>query len=348
MNGHVGGSPGPAQDSAVGERIVARLSHLNGRVRAEANLSEFTTFGVGGPAVVLAEPRSIDELIDVALAARNEGLAVVAVGQGSNLLVADTGVNACVVVLGAEFQTITRAAANPQVVVAGGAVKLPVLARQTVAMGLTGLEWAVGVPGSVGGGVRMNAGGHGSDIAATLVSVIVVRTYGDQGPSVVARVELAASDLGLGYRRSNLIDGDLVVSATFQLEPGDQQRGEAELREIVRWRREHQPGGANCGSVFTNPPGDSAGRLIDVCGLKGHRVGTAAISEKHANFIQADPNASAEDISALIVFVSLHVKERFGVDLHAEVQTLGINSLRRYNSPSSVQANPESSRRTPR
>lgn len=334
-------------NGSVGERVLACLTHLSGRVRAEVSLSEYTTFGIGGPAVVLAEPRTVDELVHVVQAAGAEGLAVVTIGQGSNLLVSDSGVDACVVVLSGDFQAIERSAQNPLMVVAGGAVKLPVLARQTVAMGLTGLEWAVGVPGSVGGGVRMNAGGHGSDIAATLVSADVLRSggprdTGDPGDpgDPVALMTLAASELGLGYRQSNLIDGDLVVSATFKLQQGDALSGEAELKDIVRWRREHQPGGANCGSVFTNPPGDSAGRLVDACGLKGYRIGSAVVSEKHANFIQADPNASAEDISALIVFVSQSVQERFGVTLHAEVQTLGIHSLQRPN--------PQSSRRTPR
>ncbi len=313
-------------NGSVGERIVASLPELGGRVRAEVDLSEYTTFGVGGPAVVLAEPRSMEELLRVVTAAHNENLAVVPVGQGSNLLVADSGVDACIVVLGAAFSTIVRDDDDPTQIVAGGAVKLPVLARQTVGMGLTGLEWAVGVPGSVGGGVRMNAGGHGSDIAASLVSATVVRTTG-----TVSVGEVRAADLGLGYRQSSLGRGELVVAATFALEPGDVAGGEAELREIVRWRREHQPGGANCGSVFTNPVGDSAGRLIDACGLKGHRIGSVAISEKHANFIQADPNASAEDISALIVFVAQVVRERFGVDLHAEVQTLGVHTLQRLN-----------------
>jgi UDP-N-acetylmuramate dehydrogenase len=170
----------------------------------------------------------------------------------------------------------------------------------------------------------MNAGGHGSDIAANIVSATVVRAK--RGADLE---EVPAGQLGLGYRTSAIESSDVVVAATFRLVSGSVEESEAELRSIVRWRREHQPGGANCGSVFSNPAGDSAGRLIDRCSLKGHRIGSASVSEKHANFIQADPNAKADDISALIVFVQSAVKDRFGIELHPEVQTLGIYSLQR-------------------
>lgn len=310
--------------SSIGDQVVEALHALRGRVGSEVPLGPFTTFGVGGPAVVLAEPASVEELQAVILVARRYELSVVTVGQGSNLLVADTGVNACVVVLGGAFESVAYDPLDPLTVIAGGAVKLPVLARKTAAMGLSGLEWAVGVPGSVGGGVRMNAGGHGSDIAANIVSATLVRSTQN-----AELQEVPAGQLGLGYRTSAIESGDVVVSATFRLATGTVEKGEAELKAIVRWRREHQPGGANCGSVFSNPAGDSAGRLIDSCSLKGHRIGSATVSEKHANFIQADPNAKADDISALIVFVQSTVRDRFGVELHPEVQTLGIHSLQR-------------------
>jgi UDP-N-acetylmuramate dehydrogenase len=305
-------------------RVLALLADQQLRVRPEVDLAPFTTFGIGGPAELLAEPTGAPELLAVARAAWEVGLPVVAIGQGSNLLVADAGVGACVIVLGDSFSRIEQDPADPTVVVAGGAVKLPVLARKTVSLGLTGLEWAVGVPGSVGGAVRMNAGGHGSNIAANLLDATVLTTEGR-----IAMEERPTDKLDLRYRHSNLASSEIVVSARFRLEPGDHVDGEGALRSIVKWRREHQPGGANCGSVFTNPEGDSAGRLIDACGLKGHRVGSVAVSEKHANFIQADPHASAGDVSALIVFVQTTVQQRFGVLLHPEVKTLGIDTLRR-------------------
>jgi UDP-N-acetylmuramate dehydrogenase len=305
-------------------RVLALLADQQLRVRPEVDLAPFTTFGIGGPAELLAEPTGEPELLAVARAASEVGIPVVAIGQGSNLLVADAGVGACVIVLGDSFSRIEQDPADPTVVVAGGAVKLPVLARKTVALGLTGLEWAVGVPGSVGGAVRMNAGGHGSNIAANLLDATLLTTEGR-----IAMEERPTDKLDLRYRYSNLASSEIVVSARFRLEPGDHVDGEGALRSIVKWRREHQPGGANCGSVFTNPEGDSAGRLIDACGLKGHRVGSVAVSEKHANFIQADPHASAGDVSALIVFVQTTVQQRFGVLLHPEVKTLGVDTLRR-------------------
>jgi UDP-N-acetylmuramate dehydrogenase len=307
------------------------LLDLGDRVRFDVPLARYTTFGVGGPAAVFVEPHTREELDRVVVAAARAGLPIVSIGQGSNLLVSDDGVEAVVVVLGGVFASIERLTTDPTVVVAGAAVKLPVLARQTVAMGLTGLEWAVGVPGSVGGAIRMNAGGHGSDMAANVVSALVIRS--GAVPALTESVSLEA--LGFSYRTSNIADTDLVLESRLRLELAEpastatQSIGEVELKEIVRWRREHQPGGANCGSVFTNPPNDSAGRLIDAAGLKGHRIGTAQVSPKHANFIQADPGATAKDISALIVYVQTIVFERFQIQLHAEVKTLGITTYQR-------------------
>jgi UDP-N-acetylmuramate dehydrogenase len=163
------------------------------------------------------------------------------------------------------------------------------------------------------------------------VSALVIRS--GAVPALTESVSLA--DLGFSYRTSNIADTDLVLESRLRLELAEpastatQSIGEVELKEIVRWRREHQPGGANCGSVFTNPPNDSAGRLIDAAGLKGHRIGTAQVSPKHANFIQADPGATAKDISALIVYVQTIVFERFQIQLHAEVKTLGITTYQR-------------------
>jgi UDP-N-acetylmuramate dehydrogenase len=241
------------------------------------------------------------------------------VGKGSNLLVADEGFDGVAVALGEGFGSIEIEGASVR---AGGAVALPVLARRTVAAGLSGLEWAVGVPGSVGGAVRMNAGGHGSDVAATLQRVRVCDlATGDDGV-------VTAGDLALGYRSSAVTATSVVVWADFALEPGDPAAGEAVLADIVRWRREHQPGGQNAGSVFTNPPGDSAGRLVDAAGCRGMRVGSAHVSEKHANFIQADPGGSAGDVAALIGAVRARVRAAHGVDLHPEVRLIGFMNPR--------------------
>jgi UDP-N-acetylmuramate dehydrogenase len=236
------------------------------------------------------------------------------VGRGSNLLVADAGFPGIAVALGEPYAGITL---DGTTVRAGGATALPVLARRTAAAGLRGLEWAVGVPGSVGGAVRMNAGGHGSDVAASLVEVRVVDLASGHDGVV------AAADLHLGYRRSGLTPTSVVVEAAFALRPGDAEAAGAEVAEIVRWRREHQPGGQNAGSVFTNPEGDAAGRLVDVAGCRGLRLGTAQVSPKHANFIQADAGGSADDVAALIGEVRRRVRATTGVALRPELRMVG-------------------------
>jgi UDP-N-acetylmuramate dehydrogenase len=200
-------------------------------------------------------------------------------------------------------------------------VRLPVLARRTVEAGLSGLEWMQGIPGSVGGALCMNAGGHGSDVAASLLRYRWVDLF-DQDSGGESGIE----QLSLRYRHSSLQPGQVVVWAEFGLDRGDTELGRAALRDIVAWRRAHQPGGSNAGSVFSNPPGDSAGRLIEAAGLKGRRLGTAAVSTKHANFIQADPGGAANDVMALIETIRAGVAERFGIELELELRTVGFGS----------------------
>ncbi|MBV9411332.1 MAG: UDP-N-acetylmuramate dehydrogenase, partial [Acidimicrobiia bacterium] len=272
------------------DRVETAARLLGERAKSDVPIGPLTTYRVGGPATLLVEVLSEDDLRAVAGAVSASAVPVLVVGRGSNLLVADVGFPGLAVTLGGVFAELELAATRAR---AGAAVSLPVLARRTAAAGLTGLEWAVGVPGSVGGAVRMNAGGHGSDISETLVSARVVDlTTGGE-------FEVAKEDLGLAYRTSNVGSHDIVLQATFALADGDREASEAQIADIVRWRRENQPGGSNAGSVFTNPPADSAGRLIDAAGLKGHRVGSAYVSPKHANFFQADEGGSADDVVAL-------------------------------------------------
>ncbi|MGH9065890.1 MAG: UDP-N-acetylmuramate dehydrogenase, partial [Acidimicrobiales bacterium] len=179
------------------------------------------------------------------------------------------------------------------------------------------LEWAVGVPGSVGGAVRMNAGGHGSDMARCLARWAFVDLTG--GPDG----ERGVADARYGYRSSSVQPSHVVLWASFELERGDRAYAEAEIAGIVRWRRANQPGGQNAGSVFTNPVGDSAGRIIEASGLKGRRLGSARVSPKHANFIQADPGGSADDVRRLIDLVRAEVRDRTGIELVAEVRMVG-------------------------
>lgn len=304
--------------------VDADLAFLGERLQSDRPVGPLTTYRVGGPAARFVEVADPDELAAVAAAlatrVRPVGDDVLVVGRGSNLLVADSGVAALVLVLGEGFtgiEVVPEAADGAVEVRAGAAVSLPVLARRTVAEALTGFEWAVGVPGSVGGAVRMNAGGHGSDMSASLVRVRVVDLSTGEDDVV------AADDLHLDYRRSDLRPEQVVARADLRLRSGDRARGEAELAEIVRWRRENQPGGQNAGSVFTNPEGDSAGRLVESAGCRGLRHGTAAVSDKHANFIQADPGGSADDVLALMRHVHDTVLERTGVELHPETVLVG-------------------------
>lgn len=298
------------------EVIDAVAGRLGSLVVRDAPLAGRTTYRVGGPAALLAVIEHDDQLGEVVGAAAGTGIDVLVVGKGSNLLVADSGFPGLAVVLGEGFAEV---AIDGTAVRAGGAAALPVVARRTAAAGLRGFEWAVGVPGSVGGGVRMNAGGHGSDLAASLVGVRVVdlRT-GEDG-------RVPAASLALGYRRSAVAPHQLVIDADLALRVGDADEAAAELAEVVAWRRANQPGGPNAGSVFTNPPGDSAGRLIDAVGAKGLRIGSAEVSTKHANFIQADPGGRADDVYALMAELRRRVADRFGVHLEVETRCVGFD-----------------------
>ncbi|HEY7439999.1 MAG TPA: UDP-N-acetylmuramate dehydrogenase [Acidimicrobiia bacterium] len=305
------------------ERCAASLAAaLPGLVERDAPLGALTTYRVGGPAAVLVRVQTAGQLEAVAEAVRACRPQVLIVGHGSNLLVADEGFRGVAVLLEDEFEAIDLADADAGTVRAGGAVPLPVLARRTASAGLTGLEFFVGIPGSVGGAVRMNAGGHGRDTREVLRSAEVVDLLGDG--TVTARDPAA---LALGYRESAIGSGEVVVAATFAVDRDDPAACEARVAEIVRWRREHQPGGSNAGSVFRNPDGDAAGRLVEACGLKGRRHGCAVVSEKHANFIQADAGATAADVDALIREVQAVVAARTGVELVPEVHRVGFEDV---------------------
>jgi UDP-N-acetylmuramate dehydrogenase len=306
-------------------RVVPRLdavaaaleSRLPGRVRRDVPSADLTTYRVGGPIGVLVRASSEDDVVAAAAALReHDATPVLVVGRGSNLLVADRGFEGVGLLLDGAFESIVVDRDTARVH-AGASVALPVLARQAAAEGIGELEFLVGIPGSVGGAVRMNAGGHGRETRDVLVSARVV----DLGTGAVG--DRACEDLALGYRRSALGATDVVLGAVLQGTHDSREAAEARIGEIVRWRREHQPGGANAGSVFTNPEGDSAGRIIDDCGLKGLRVGGAVVSEKHANFIQAEPGATAADVAALVAEVRRRVADARGVQLRPELRLVG-------------------------
>jgi UDP-N-acetylmuramate dehydrogenase len=298
-----------------GEPVERAAEVLGRRARRGVAVGPLTTYRGGGDAALFLEAESEPDLALARRAVSATGVPVLVLGKGSNLLLADAGFPGLVVILGEAFATVEVHDGGQ--VRAGAAVSLPVLARRTVAAGLTGLEWAVGVPGSVGGAVRMNAGGHGSDVSRTLARCGFVDLCGG------GDAEVGREGLDFSYRHSTVAAHHVVTWATFDLVPGDRAASEAELGEIVRWRRENQPGGQNAGSVFTNPPEDSAGGLVEAAGLKGLRVGSAHVSAKHANFIQADPGGSADDVWRLVHEVRRLVEERTGVRLTPELRMVG-------------------------
>jgi UDP-N-acetylmuramate dehydrogenase len=299
--------------AAAVQEVARLLGPLGSR---NAPLGSKTTYRIGGPALLAVEATDEAALTtcQAALAEVSDPVPVLVIGRGSNLLVADSGFPGLVITLGDAFQETTIAETT---VSAGGAVGLQALARETATSGLTGFEWAVGVPGSVGGAVRMNAGGHGSEMAGVLVRALLFSL--ETGHTTSREV----AELELGYRQSSVSSAEVVVGAELALSSCDPEVALEKVAEVVRWRQANQPGGSNAGSVFTNPEGDSAGRLIDASGLKGMRHGTASVSEKHANFFQSDRHGSSDDVKALVDEVRALVYERQGVDLVPELRMVG-------------------------
>lgn len=287
-----------------------------GKLQEEADLAALTTYKFGGPARYLVTVEDTEDLALVGQAASQQRLDVLALGRGSNLVVADSGFDGIVIRAGA---ALNRWQADADGFVdAGASVPLPRLARETGRAGLGGLEFLTGVPGSVGGAVRMNAGCHGSETADWLVHAVVF----DLDSGEITR--RTPSDLEMNYRHTNLGKGDFVVRAVFGTEPTDPEIAEAMIREITRWRKRNQPGGVHtAGSVFKNPPGDAAGRIIDSLGLKGLTVGGAQVSNGHANFFEAAEDATAADVKRLVDEVRRRVFEETGIDLEPEVQFAG-------------------------
>jgi UDP-N-acetylmuramate dehydrogenase len=301
---------------------------LGDHVRRDVALAPMTTYRVGGAAALFVDVRDLDDLVAVAEVRLATRVPVLIVGRGSNMLVADRGFAGVAVSIAGFASDIVLPDAPGErgarcLVSAGGAVSLPVLARRTAAAGIAGFEWAVGVPGSIGGAVRMNAGGHGSDMAACVADVEVF-DLDDPSRGVTT---LAVEQLGLRFRASALAALAVVLGAGLGLAFGDREASEREIAEIVRWRREHQPGGQNCGSVFVNPvPYEvAAGGLIDSLGLRGFRIGSAWVSEKHANFIQAYEGGSAEDVRSVMEAVRARVADATGYRLRSEVRLVGFD-----------------------
>ena len=318
-------TPHQLRRPATPEAIDHAFGLFNAKAKRNVDLSQFTTYKVGGTAALHMTVASIDDLYLVSAVLAEVELPILVIGRGSNLLISDSGFRGLALTIGglADYVDLPNRDEDPNVepiALFGGSIALPVASRQSVARGLTGFEWGVGVPGSVGGAVRMNAGGHGSDMASSLTSVRMFHLR----KGLEAHVN--AVDLGLRFRGSALDDHHVVLSATVDLEwSKSQEASEAELQEVVRWRRENQPGGQNAGSVFVNPePGKvSAGEVIDELGMRGLRIGSAQVSEKHANFIQADENGSANDVVALMAEIRRRVRDERGYVLRSEIRLVG-------------------------
>jgi UDP-N-acetylmuramate dehydrogenase len=290
---------------------------VNGELRLDEPMSRHTTLRIGGPADGWVAPRTIDELRRILVACAGEGIPVCAVGGGSNLLVRDGGVRG-VVVSTRLLRRLERLGATGVIVEAGVSTGKALHAATEWALG--GVEFLGGVPGSIGGGLVMNAGTYLGEFKDVTVEVASVR---------IADGELSRRDnaaCGFRYRHSDLPPDEVVVEATLDLRPRPRPEIEAEVRALRDRRHEREPKGLpNAGSIFKNPPGDYAGRLIEACGLKGRRVGGAEISPKHANWIVNVGAARAADVLELVEIVRVSVKERHGVDLEMEVKVIGDN-----------------------
>ncbi|MFQ5966147.1 MAG: UDP-N-acetylmuramate dehydrogenase [Acidimicrobiia bacterium] len=280
------------------------------------SLAPLTTYRVGGPCRFFGLIENSSDLVSVARALREDPVPVLVLGRGSNVVVSDRGWNGLVIRLSGDYNEAHFEDDGRLKV--GGAMPLPAVARLAARLGRGGLEFLVGIPGSMGGAVHQNAGCHGSEIIDVLVTAEILDLRSGATDSRSAR------ELDLAYRHSNLTPSEVVTEATLRTVPSSRKDAEAIMRDISRWRRENQPGGThNAGSVFKNPEEDAAGRIIDQLGLKGFRVGGVAVSERHANFFVADEGASAQEIHDLVMAVQEKVLAATGIRLTPEIRFVG-------------------------
>ena len=284
------------------------------KLRFDEPLSKHNYFGIGGNAAAYFEVTTINELAYVAQLQKRSTVPVAIIGRGSNLLVNDAGYPGIVIRLIGEFNQLKF---NENRVDVGAGVSLPRLSKMAASHGLRGVEFALGIPGSVGGALIMNAGAWGSSFG-DLVKHVRVMT--DEGKLM----NITSDDAGFSYRHSGLKPYFCVTGATLTLTPGDVQEVDNLMQDLYNQKITSQPfAEENAGCMFKNPPGHSAGKLIDECGLKGYRVGGAEVSKIHGNFILNLDDATAHDVLSLVRHIQVHVKQERGVDLEMEVQLLG-------------------------
>jgi len=294
------------------------VSDLPEGLQSDYPLARLTTIRTGGPAEFFARPRSVAELQRLLRWAAARGLEVGVVGSGSNLLIADEGVRGLVLKLNGELSKIENSGTR---ILCGGAARLPAVSARAAQAGLTGIEFGVNIPGTVGGAVRMNANAYGGELARALEWVEIVSAAGVQ--------RRRPEQLGFSYRRSNLGPDEVVARASFALSPAASEEVKATLADMRARRKAAQPSGIKTfGSTFKNPQdpraeGRTAGQLLEAAGCRGLRIGGASFSAKHANFIENHGQASTADVVALMAEGRRRVKERFGIELEPEVQALG-------------------------
>jgi len=297
--------------------LISELKKLNvGVIKENEPLSKHTTIKIGGPADYLIEPSSVENIQKMMELIRKFGVKWRAIGRGSNLLVSDKGIQGIVIKLGAGLDDLV---VNGNEVQVGGGYSLVRLATTLSRSGLSGLEFASGIPGSVGGAVYMNAGAHGSDISKILTKALILFENGD--------LEwLSNKEMEFSYRTSCLQKKrpGIVLKAVFQLTEGNKEEITAVMQKNKDYRKETQPWNFPCaGSIFRNPLPHYAGKLIEEAGLKGHSIGGAKISEMHGNFIVNNGDAKAEDVLALIQYVKDRIYELYQVKMETEVEIIG-------------------------
>ena len=323
---------GPVDPAALAAAAGELEARCPGRVSRDLPLAPLTTFRLGGPAAVFLRAEELDDLAALAEVLGATGVPLLVVGRGSNMLVADGGWPGIVLHLGQRFRRVEVEGTELE---AGAATPLPSLAARSAKASLGGIAFAVAIPGTVGGGVRMNAGAHGSELADRLLWADVFHLTGEPAgrggtgglkpsPPVGRSVRMKPDELGLSYRRSALPAGAVVTAARFALTPAPEATVRAEIDEARRWRRDNQPvNQPNCGSVFANPAEMAAGRVVELLGMKGEASGGARVSEVHANFIVAADGATAADVLVLIRRAMRRARDELGITLRTEVQLVG-------------------------
>lgn len=292
------------------------VKHPSSRLRFGETLAKHTYFGIGGEASAYFEVGTVAELAALAHFHRQWEVPVAIIGRGSNLLVRDAGFNGIVVRL---IDELAKLEVEGNVVSVGAGVSLPRLSKSMSQRGLSGVEFALGIPGAVGGALIMNAGAWGSNFGDVVTSVTVMNDTGDL-------TELSHAKAQFEYRHSRLSAYFCVTGATLSLEPGDVEKITAQMQAFYKQKVATQPfAEENAGCIFKNPHGDSAGRLIDACGLKGYRIGGAEVSTVHGNFILNVNNATAVDVLNLVAHIQTHVREKTGIFLQTEVKRLGFD-----------------------